>query len=201
MTIRRGEPWGTGAVVPEDVVMVRGDSALASIDDKVAIVLSGDVHDALGRPVVRAVGEACTLVDIDAISCTIEHLDGSVEERLVASSVEAGSWFRPRSRFVCVSNAGLVGGLNLAPRAHPNDARFDVLEISGPMTLRQRIVARRRARTGTHFPHPNVTVTQETSFVLRRESRKERLALDGAIISGWKSVEMRIVPDRWHVVV
>lgn len=201
MTIRKGEPWGVESTVPADVIDVGSDALLASVGDGTAMLTGGDLHVALGRPPRKAAGESCTIVPIDALVCSIGRSDGSLEERLVASRVEIGSWLRPGARFLCITNTGIVDGLNLAPRAHPNDGHFDVLEIAGTMTLRQRFLARRRARTGTHVPHPLVHLSRSTSTSIDSSSRGERLMLDGTPVADWKTIDVRIVPDRWRVAI
>ena len=200
MTISRGREWGHDGTVPDDSVVVDRDSALASTRAACVLLAGGDLHEALGRPPVRSTGERCTLLPVDALVCTIVRPDGTSDRRLAASTVETGGWMRPRARHICVTNAGMVRGRNLAPRAHPNDGRFDVVELSSTMALRQRIIARRRARTGTHVPHPDISVHQTTTFALTRSGR-ERLLLDGQPTGEWVEVRIEIAVDHWRVAV
>ena len=44
------------------------------------------------------------------------------------------------------------------------DERLDVIEVQAAMTLRARLQARRRARSGTHLPHPMLQTSQRTAW-------------------------------------
>ena len=202
MTITKGMPWGRSGTVPSDAIVASSDADVASAPDgRVIVSTGGDLWNALGRPHAGRPGNACTIVDIDALVCTVEHADSSTSVMRAASNVRTGSWFRPGRRHVCITNAGIVGGLNLAPRAHPNDGRFDVFEMTAEMPWRQRLVARRRAGSGTHVPHPDITVRQATTIDLRRARSSERLSVDGRTIDDWVGVTVTIDPDRWQLAV
>ncbi|MGB1824394.1 MAG: hypothetical protein ACPHO9_07420, partial [Ilumatobacteraceae bacterium] len=56
--------------------------------------------------------------------------------------------------------SGHIGRYEAAPRAHPGDGLLDVVEVSDAMPLRQRWMALRRSRTGTHLPHPHISMTR-----------------------------------------
>ena len=207
MTIERGRPWGTTATVPADAVRVPSDADFSALPaGTCAIVTGGDLWDATGRPCVGAAGTACTLVPIDALECTITWDDGSTTTVVAVSRVEVGTWMRPGHRYVCVTNAGMVDGANLAPRAHPNDGRLDVLEVSASMPWRQRAQARRRSRTGSHLPHPDISVAQSATVNVTRRVPHERLVLDGTVRptnrsrAAWVSVTVAVLPDHWRLV-
>ena len=207
MTIERGRPWGTSATVPADAVWVPSDAALSVLPaGTCAIATAGDLWDATGRPRVGEAGSSCNVVPIDALECSITWDDGSVTTVVAASRVEVGAWMRPGHRYVCVTNAGMVDGANLAPRAHPNDGRLDVLGLSASMPWRQRAQARRRSRTGSHLPHPDIKVAQSASFSITRTGPRERLVIDGTVRptnrsrAAWLSVTVTVLPDHWRLV-
>ena len=58
---------------------------------------------------------------------------------------------------------------DVAPRAHPNDGRFDVVEVSAAMPARARLQAWRRLATGTHVPHPDITTRRGVDDVTDAE--------------------------------
>jgi diacylglycerol kinase family enzyme len=59
-------------------------------------------------------------------------------------------------------NAEWLGDLDLGVRAHPGDGLLDITD--GRLTLRDRLTARHRARTGTHLPHPTLRTSRAASF-------------------------------------
>ena len=200
MTIQKGQPWGAPTTAPQVLTVVHSDAQLASCDSQAVVCLAGgDLHRALGSPIVVSPGQECTQVDIDAMDCTVTH-EGSEFFIRASSSVVVGSWWTG-SDFVCVTNGGQINGLDLAPRAHPNDGRFDVVTLSATMSLRQRLMARKRAATGTHIPHPAITLTRPTQMRITQASRPRRLCIDGQLVANWTSIEMVIRPDYWHVLI
>ncbi len=56
-----------------------------------------------------------------------------------------------------VMNAQFFGPYDVAPRSHPNDGRLDIVRVDPAMGPRERLQARRRARTGTQLPHPQIS--------------------------------------------
>lgn len=203
MTIQKGRPWGETCTVPERITTVDCDADLARADPAVPVVLTGgDLFIATGSPEPASPGQTRTMVRIDALSCLIET-GGRHEQRLAASRIEIGRWIRlwpPSPRYVCVTNPGLVKGANVAPRAHPNDGRLDVLTIAGSMTLGQRIIARRRAAFGDHLGHPDITVTSSTHTFFERVPGDGSLRIDGERITRWDRITIEVVPDYWRVI-
>lgn len=198
MTITKGGPWGLEGVVPAGTPTVSSDRELA--ESLVPCVLAGgNIHSALGRPVGKTPGEKCMVLPIDGLVVNISFTDGSVQEMMAAGEVVIGRWLRDR-HCVIVTNAGLLGDLNIAPRAHPNDGVFDVFTRGEGMSFRERVMARRRARTGIHVPHPHLESRQLTTWEHERHSG-EPMWVDGRRIQGWSHVSIRISADRWSVVV
>ena len=205
MTIRKGEEWGTRIIAPDVITQVGGDSAIAVFgSDDVMSIVKGDLFEALGCPQVVEPGTSCTLLDIDALHCEITLSDGTVLTTLAASCVEIGT-FAPhigrRSRYVCISNAGIVKGRNLTPRAHPNDGILDILEISQDISFRNRLQAFKRASTGTHIPHPNISTHRDSECEYLNIDNQEVLHVDGLKISSWQGIHITVLPDYWKIVV
>ena len=99
-----------------------------------------------------------------------------------------------------MSNSGFINALNIAPRSHPNDGEFDVVHLSADMPMRQRFIARRRAKTGTHIPHPDISIRRDTELHLSRAAQQERLSIDGVAVSQWKVISISLEPDFWEVI-
>lgn len=197
MTIEKGKPWGESCRVPESRVIVVSDHSLAVHQaDEVLSLSGGDVWRSLGSPPVPAVLTQATCVRIDAISIDIDN----EKTMMAASSVEVGS-FIGRDRYLCVANSSFLRNMNIAPRAHPNDGSLDYLEIDPSMSLRQRWIASRRALTGTHIPHPLITTKRVKDIEILRDTRREKLRIDGSVVRDWQSVRLQVLPDHWQVIV
>jgi hypothetical protein len=197
--ISRGQPWGIPADMSDDVLVVENNQVLSNADRTRRIVLTGgDIARSLGNPVVPVVGSACTEVAIDAMLCDITTTDSRSIHAVAASSIVVGSYWR--GRHLIVSNAGWIGDSNVAPRAHPNDGKVEILTITSHMSLRQRILARRRMQTGTHLPHPDLSSMQIATQSIVRQN-EERLMIDGRKIDNWASISITVEPDYWRVLV
>lgn len=200
MTIRKGEEWGHRTAVPESFAIAEDDFDLAGHDTDIPVaVRRGDLHHALGKPHLPRRGSECTIVPIDALLCRIRLRGGETLERLASSGVTIGSWWS--GEFVAITNSGFIQGMNIAPRSHPNDGEADALVLAAEMSRRQRLLARRRARTGTHVPHPHVSLRRVTRYDRARQHRRERLSVDGRAVSEWEHVEVAVIADHWSVMV
>lgn len=190
MPIRRGEPWGHERERPRDAVVVTNDAELASLAEcdgrhGAVIVAGGDLWRSLGAPADR---DPVQLLPIDLLEVVV---DG--DRHLAAAHVLARtSWWR--GPILAVLNVGSMGDWEVAPRAHPNDGRMDVVQVDESMSIRQRWVARSRLPLGTHLPHPAISVRS-----LREGSwhfdRAVRVWLDGRPIGSARSIEVRVLPD------
>ena len=86
------------------------------------------------------------------------------------------------------------GPWDVAPRAHPNDGRADVVEVDPSMGVRARWEARRRLPTGTHVPHPAI----RTERVTERSWRFDRplgLWVDAVGRGTVRSLRIAVDPD------
>jgi hypothetical protein len=69
------------------------------------------------------------------------------------------------------------------------------------MSFRNRLLAHKKAVTGTHLPHPQISVHQVDTFNSQNVGRGESLAIDGTNIANWTEISVTILPDYWQVVV
>jgi hypothetical protein len=191
VTIRPGEPWGTEIARPGDLVEVDTDHALAARGSALTGVRGGDLFQSLGAPPSR---DPVQQLPVDGLRV---RLDGEVRDAVAHVVLRRGWW---RGRLVAVMNVDRLGDWNVAPRAHPNDGRFDVVEVDPAMTLRDRWAARGRLPAGTHVPHPRISVSRGTSQRWTFD-RPIGVWLDGVSAGRHRVVEVEIVPDRYLVVV
>lgn len=199
MTIRPGEDWGSASTVPFECPLLSDDAAVARSTGHVRLS-GGDIHRSLGSPSPPRGGQPCTALPVDLLVVEVAMYDGCTRRLRAGSSVVIGRWMS-RRRWLGVLNTGFLGRFNLAPRAHPNDGEFEVVQIDAAMQLRQRREARRRSITGSHIPHPHVNVTRKTRVHVEREGWADVLRIDGIRQKRWCSVTVSIEPDALIVCV
>jgi hypothetical protein len=203
MTIRKGESWGAPGALPADGVVVRSDAEataalMAARHDKrpfpVLGLLGGDLCRTLGGS-----GDEARLRSVDAMTFSIDLaevlLDGRMQFFVAHLVAHRLFWLGPQ---VTVMNAAWLGDLNLGPKAHPNDGLLDVSE--GHLRPDELLLARRRARTGTHLPHPRITMRRLPAVQLHFD-RPVPVWLDGARAGAFRDISARVEPDALTVVV
>ena len=180
MTLSPGDDWGTPGLLPADAPVATSDRRLAELvgiarpqrPDVVALA-DGDLCRTLGGrgDVAKRLGTEATLAPIDA---AVASLDGHDAGPFVAHLVARGPrWSGP---FLVVMNAEWLGPWQMAPRAHPGDGLLDI--VLGSLSARERLIARRRARTGAHLPHPQLSMSRRDGFE-HAFSEPRRVYLDG----------------------
>jgi hypothetical protein len=166
MTIRKGSSYGIERSGRSDLPEASTDAELAAVIRLAAEqgerqplirVTGGDMFRTLGgqQSVARGTTDDLAL----PIDVAYAALNGE-EHLFVAHLVARRRWWS--GRFVAVMNAEWLGDLDLGIRSHPGDGLLDITE--GQLALRDRFVARRRARTGTHLPHPDIRTSRVGSF-------------------------------------
>jgi hypothetical protein len=193
MTIRRGEPWGVAVARPAELVVAGSDAELAQLvaaDAGGTYGLSGgDLHRSLGAPSDR---DSMQRLSIDAVRVRIDHH----EALAVAHIVARNDWWR--GPLLAVLNCAYVGEWNVAPRAHPNDGRVDVVEVSAGMSARQRLQARRRLPAGTHVPHPEIAVRTAVAETWTFDSPRD-VYVDGVRHGRATRLEITISADHFSI--
>lgn len=203
MTIEKGQAWGRPAPLPADGVVVRTDAdARAAVEaarragdpPPVLGLLGGDLCRTLGGTGDEArlrSGDAMTFpVDLGAVL-----IDGTIHW-FVAHLVARRSWWR--GRVVVAMNAQWRGTWDLGPRSHPNDGLLDISD--GDLALSDRWKARSRLPTGTHLPHPDITVRRVPTLQLELDPPLD-VWLDGVRVGRGANVVVRVEPDALTVVV
>lgn len=181
MTIQRGAPWGEQAATPPDLQIVTTDQQLREwvlwhrsrdLPLRPAGLAGGDLARTVGGSADRFPGLVNRMpIDLLRVAAAGETTWA------VAHVVGFRAWWRGEA-FLAM-NAEFRGHHDVAPRAHPNDGKVDVLRIASSMPWRQRLAARRRATSGSHLPHPDLSMTQATEVTLQFAERLP-LWVDGA---------------------
>ena len=203
MTIEKGRAWGAPGGLPADGVVVRSDSeARAVVTDALRAkrpvpalgLLGGDLCRTLG-----GIGDEARLRSEAAMTFPTDLgrvlIDGHLHW-FVAHLVARRSWWRGRA--VAVMNAQWLGDWDLGPRSHPNDGLLDATD--GTLPLRDRLAARRRVRTGSHLPHPNLRTRRAAALTFDLEPPLD-VYLDGDPLGRARHLVVQVVPDALTVVV
>ena len=199
MTIRKGEPWGEIGTAPGDLVIIRSDPELhrwvvrhREADQPIAPLGlgGGDLARTAGGGGADRFRGPVAHVPLDLVRV---EADGRVTWS-AAHVVARRSWLTGPVLFAMT--AQYLDGLDLAPRSHPNDGRVDVLEVAPAMSVRQRISARRRARTGTHLPHPSLSTRQVSQFDITF-ARPQVIWVDGVRWATAGSLRLVVEPDAY----
>lgn len=166
--IKKGTPWGVAAESPSDLLVAPTDR------DARAFVVRQRERGASLRPVglgggdlARTMGGGHGRFPGTVTKATVDLLRVQSSERVtwaVAHVVARRGWHR--GEVVFAMNAEFLGPYDVAPKSHPNDGKVDVVHVDASMSWRARRAAMRRARTGTHLPHPQLTTRQVAEYSL-----------------------------------
>lgn len=193
MTIRKGEEWGERVGV--DAV---ARCPVATRDSMVAehpagtVLQGGDLALTLGVVPARQHTSEWQRLPLDLLDITWLDRRGQTHRATAAAWITVGSFHR--GTFVVLANSSFVRGRRVFPRSHPNDGRFEVLEVSGQMSLRQRFAALRRVRTDSHLPHPYL-VTRSTVSFREATATARRLVVDGRKVGSAREITVEVRPD------
>lgn len=193
MTIKRGEDWGATVARPADARTADSDAALAqrlaADDDRPVIVTGGDLFRTLGspRPAPTALRLPLDVIEVEADGASYT----AVAHVVLRRPGRLGWW---RGPIVAAMNAEFIGPWDVAPRAHPNDGRFDAVVVDEAMGPRARWQAWRRLPSGSHVPHPAVSVTRQAEAAYSFD-RAVGVYVDGVRRALTTAVTLRLQPD------
>ena len=97
-----------------------------------------------------------------------------------------------------VMNASFYHSWNVTPSGHPNDGRFDV--VHAELSWSDRWKARSRLPTGSHVPHPDITIRRLTTCEFTPH-RVARVWLDGVRVGSASRVEVSVRADAALVLI
>ena len=200
MPIAPGSPWGTTSPLPERAQFVSSDRELGTfLRDNTAqhiharsfFMQSGDIPRSLGVNRTSNDNE-CLRVVIDALSVSYTDTSGVEHSDVCIGSLSITRRFL-RGAVSVVTNSGYWRGHEVAPRAHLNDGKLDIFEVSGAMRWGQRRLMWQKTKLGTHLPHPLLKYSQGDFF--HWEGSPQRLSIDGHFVAMASKVSCRVQSD------
>ena len=208
--IKHGQEWGSNSLAPDDLVVVTADAGLAkAISDgyRNITVAGGDMWRTIGAHSQTAVpGESARCLPIDVMDVHCQLVDGTMVSRIAVAHVVIrrsnirGGWLR--GPVTVIANAQFIGRWDVAPRGHPNDGRVEVTQVDPSMSLRQRLSARSRLKSGNHLPHPSISVRSIKEFEfeindgLAKDHARQNVWIDGQRIGRVKSLSLEVRSDH-----
>jgi hypothetical protein len=201
MTIEKGQPWGSPA---RDLSLPEAASATTDAEARAIVETARRANEPV-PPLVLLGGDLCRTVggtgDLDhargpdavALPCDLGSvlLDGR-QHWFVAHLVARRSWWR--GRVYAAMNAQFLGRYDVAPRGHPNDGAVELVDVPPSFGVLDRVKARRRLPSGTHVPHPDITVRRVRA---EQETFAPPLSvwLDGVPLGPVHHLSLRVEPD------
>lgn len=193
MTVKPGVDWGENVPIPAGALELASDADVAAAigrgETRALLVRGGDLFRTVGAPLALS---SVVRLSIDAVRVTADGVDATAVGHVVARRPGRFGWWR--GPIVCVMNVEHIGRSDVAPRAHPNDGRFDLVSVAARMSVRSRWHAWRRLATGTHVPHPDIATRRgrQESFTF---DRPLGLWVDGVRRGTVRSLTVSVVPD------
>ncbi len=210
MVINKGDDWGRPYEGDRPIVVASDDADLAdkvhrALDDGGAdgvffTVGTGDVVVSLGfgdpSDVERTALDSLVFpMDLGLVEAGPRAGEPEVTFPFAAHVVgRSNRWAWPE---LIVMNAPLAGQLRLGPRAHPNDGVLDI--TTGRLPWRQARQARERARSGSHLPHPDLTMVRRSDFEFSSSTALD-LDVDGESRGRWRWFKVTVLPDAFELV-
>lgn len=195
MTVRRNEPWGDNAPLPDR-------APIAATDREVGRLVERAWADARPLPPVGLVGgdlcralggrrDAAQLREPTTLRAQIDVGELTIGERCFAFVAHVIVHTATYSYALAVMNSEFHRSLTVAPRAHPGDGMLDVVEAR--LAVQDRLKARRRLASGTHVPHPRIAQRRSRgeTFAL---ARPLRVSVDGERIGRARELAIRLHP-------
>jgi YegS C-terminal NAD kinase beta sandwich-like domain len=200
MPITPGSAWGVRCDAPTDSLLLRTDREVGvflrdhnakEIQSQPISYESGDLIKVLGLDSALR-GQQCLKVIVDAIAVEYEDTHGKKQHDVCFGSLHIGKRYLQGALSI-VSNSGCWRGREVAPRAHPNDGKLDIVEISAAMRWSQRRLAWKKTAAGAHLPHPLIQYSQGDFFQWKGASK--RLVIDGEFVAHVQKVSCRVQSD------
>lgn len=205
MPIRKGEPWGSRGAAPVAPVLCADDAAVADavwaargVDRSVFVsIAAGDLLKTLGgtEGVVNSTQDSDGTVLLLPIDLCIARLDDGEPMPFVAHLVARHRGWHGEG--AAAMNAAWVDDWYLGPRSHPNDGLVDT--TVGSLPVRERREASRRAKLGSHLPHPGLTTKRGSSWT-HEFSRPTPVLLDGTRRQKARRITVEVETDAFTVV-
>lgn len=209
MTIEKGKDWGSQMELPTDSPVVSTDRELAQ-----HFTVSGD-GVLVGPKIVGLCGPLPTNGDLArTVSARGSETELRSGQRTALPIDLAVVTFDGRTQVVSGSivirrpwwmgvvegamNASFLGEWNVTPAGHPNDGRFDV--VRAELSTSDRFKAKKRLLSGTHIPHPDITIRRLRSGEFTPDSRAS-LWLDHHDFGHVDHVKFVVHPDATTIII
>jgi len=203
VTIKKGQDWGCLVAKPKDLHLVADDfEASYFLSQHLSVggapveisILKSDLARSLGISGANVNKNEMLQTHFDVIE-TIFLRSGqtSVDRRLFLGHAFIQNGFATGAK-VGVLNSSFVGKRNWAPRAHPNDGKFDVVEIEQSISIRQRLKAYSLMRSGSHLPHPKINYRQVVDYSADCINLP-RLYIESKLVGTVVQCSFKIMPD------
>lgn len=206
MTIRPGEDWGCEVDCPVGEWISGGDLELsrhvASGSPLPFALTAGSLLRVLGRPRSAVGSLRCRRLTVDMMRVHVDGHSPGLWDGYGCTVTVRRSLFRGgmlAGEVKVLSNCGEVFGLGFARRGHPNDSRVEMLHVVGG-SIRQRLVAYSRLRSGLFESSADIRVTQTDSGSIEIPHGYV-LLVDGRRITKAEKVTVVVEPDRATVYV
>ncbi len=195
MVIGKGGAYGTPFEVDPSMPVLSSDCVVAA-----HIVANGtDPCTVDGGDLLRTLGGGAGL-GIATLAYPVDLLRVTLDGNLAVAGVAhvIARHFMWRGEFAAAMNAAWQGEKYLGPRAHPNDGLVDV--TFGRLGWQQRLLARRRVRTGAHLPHPDLTMVRRAHWE-HEFSRPVPVYIDDVAVGTTRRIAVDVEPDAGVIVV
>ena len=206
MTIRKFAEWGRIIARPQVIESCDSDAEIGQTVARHILEQSDIPHiHATGGSLARSLGDPHTMSDNQVRELSVDvvevkyHTSNGQGHSIAANSVLLRQRFWS-GRIIAVTNSGFLGTWEIATRAHPNDGRFDVVEIDESMSVRDRLITKRRLASARPLSHPSVTSYQSESKEWTFD-RPVRLYVDQNFVSKAAFVRVTILPDATRMVI
>jgi len=196
VTIKPGQAWGEVVDCPESLAVVADDAALgrwlATEGAGPVRIQAGDLVRTVGGV---STGRQCRRYPLDTLRVVLDADEqgarNAVAHVVVRRPGRLGWW---RGPLWAAMNVSRCGSWDVAPRAHPNDGRVDVISVDAAMAWRARLQAARRLPSGAHLPHPAITATRPT-LAHWEAPTPAMVYVDGEAVGRARHVAVMVQPD------
>ena len=196
--IAKGRPYGEPGELPDGGVIVGSDAEAAA-------ALSAARTDRRPFPALGLLGgDLCRTLGgggsrhLQGVRFTVDLGEALLDGRLHLFVAHMVARSRLWTRAFVAMNAQSLGGWNLGPRAHPNDALLDTYDVRLPRG--QLLPVRSRLHHGAHLPHPGIKERRTAALQIELE-RPLPVRLDGVRTGKARVISVRVQPDALTVVI
>lgn len=207
MTIRKFSEWGRLIVRPEVIEICNSDAQVARVVTQYRSrgTPIPHIHVTAGS-LATTLGELLPLPSTEVRELPIDllHISYRISSGMQCTAIAANSVLMKRrlwaGQIVVATNSGYLRTWEIAPRAHPNDGVFDVVEVNANMSWRHRLIARHRLPHGRHLPHPSVGIHQCGSESWQFD-KPIKLYIDDEFVGRITYVHVTIEADALNLVI